>query len=311
MITYNTNYPILTASDVPVLLLTFNRPHLTSKILSALKSIQSKKIYISSDGPRLSHPEDLQKCKEVQGIVEKIDWECEIHTNFYDENLGVKNAPVSGINWFFENVEAGIILEDDCLPNDSFFRFMAEMLDYYKDNDQIMMVSGSHHLSSETDEYSYSFGSYSSIWGWATWKRAWRLNDVQIQSWPKIRNSKEYKSLFNSASEASFFKRKLDDSYSGKIISWDYQWLFARFSNKGLSVNPSVNMVSNIGFGLDATHTFNNKNSLAFTKTEDMKFPLNHPPHIRIDCLKDTQRFRKTHRPGIIGIVKKIIERII
>jgi len=241
-----------------VLFLVFNRPDTTKKVFEAIRGVKPPRLYIASDGPRINRLGELEKVKSVREIVSKIDWDCEVKTLFREENLGCKYAVSSAITWFFEHEEQGIILEDDCLPNSDFFRFCDEMLCRYKENDTIWVITGNNFQNGVVrGDGSYYFSRYNHVWGWASWRRSWSKYDVEIDAWNEWKISIEFNKYFNNKRERNYWLRAFDDVKSGKIDTWDYQWTFCVFKNNGLTVTPNINLVENIGFGKDATHTKN------------------------------------------------------
>lgn len=238
----------------PILFLIFNRPDTTKRVFAEIRKAKPQRLFIVADGPRIDKVGEEGKCREVRMITEKIDWKCDVKRLYRDKNLGCRKAVSSAIDWFFENVEEGIILEDDCLPNPSFFRFCEEMLRRYRKNNKVMHVGGSNYQKPENqNSNSYYFSKYSHIWGWATWKRAWLKYDVNIESWHK--KKKLLNKFYDSFKEKFYWTVIFDATYRNKIDTWDYQWLYTCWVNEGLSVNPGVNLIENIGFGNNATHT--------------------------------------------------------
>ena len=255
--------------DTPILFIVFNRPGNTKIVFDEIKKIKPSKLYIAADGPRENNSNDKINCLEVRNIVERqIDWDCEVKKLFRDENLGCKNGVSSAITWFFENEEYGIILEDDCLPDISFFRFCKELLEYYLNDNRIMMISGDNfQTNNKLDKDSYCFVRYSYIWGWATWRRAWKYYDVNISKFPEFKRQAERNNVFLSNDEKEYWLNIFQSVYEGKIDTWDYQWCFTLFSQNGLSIIPNVNLVSNIGFAQAGTHTLSANNPMANLKT--------------------------------------------
>jgi hypothetical protein len=240
--------------DTPILLIVFNRPEQTRKLMDRIRGIRPKNLFIAADGPRKNRPGDFEKCAEVKKIaISAIDWECEVKTLFREENIGCGLGPSEGITWFFSQVEMGIILEDDCLPSVSFFGYCAELLDRYKNDDRIMMVSGFNHLGKWHDDSIDYFFSEGSIWGWATWKRAWSKFDFKLSSYMQLPGKNYLNDIIESQNPG--FIRAYEGILNGASDAWDYQWHFARLVNNGLSIMPSVNLVENIGFDENATHT--------------------------------------------------------
>lgn len=259
----------------PVLFLVFNRPDLTQKVFERIREVKPKRLFVAADGPRPDVPGDVQLCSRTRQIIEKVNWICEIKTLFREDNLGCKNAVSSAIDWFFEHVEAGIILEDDCLPHQTFFRYCGELLEYYKDDPRVMHISGDNFLQGRhTITSSYYFSKYPHVWGWATWRRAWLL----FHEWDKKLSGLDIDfRIFKSQSERNFWLDLLEQLQSHRMdYTWDYQWALTCLANKALCVMPKSNLVSNIGFGQDATHTQGNS-WLANLPVTSMDFPLIHP----------------------------------
>ncbi len=294
----------------PILFIIFNRPDTTIRVFNEIKKIRPAKLYVVADGARENKIGEKNKCEETRKIIEQIDWECEVYKNYSDINLGCKKRVSSGITWFFEKEERGIILEDDCLPNNSFFKFCEEMLDKYQHDERIGMVSGNNfQFGKIKNEYSYYFSRYSHIWGWASWRRAWNKYDVNISSWPKHKEEKKLNSILDNKKDAYYWTSIFDDVYNNKIDTWDYQWTYTFFINNFLDILPSNNLISNIGFGqTESTHT-KNKSKFNEMKTEELLFPLNHP--VKIDRnIKSDKMTQKYNYPFWRYLIKKIILKI-
>jgi hypothetical protein len=274
--------------NTPILFLVFNRLDTTQKVFDAIREVKPKKLYISADGPRENRIGESEKCLALQNtILKQIDWDCDLSTNFRTKNLGCKLAISSGIDWFFKNEEKGIILEDDTLPHHSFFRFCEDLLEYYKADRRIMMISGDNFQFDRKDtEYSYYFSRYTHVWGWATWRRAWAHYDVDIKSWPKIKTNNLLLNILDNKKEACYWMNIFEKVYKGRIDTWDYQWLFACWLHGGLTILPELNLISNIGFGGSATHT-KGKSEVADLKSKEVIFPLSHPPHVSRNVIAD------------------------
>lgn len=267
-----------------VLFIVFNRPDTTQKVFDAIRSAKPKKLYIAADGPRVGNIRDLSRCKEVRDIVYHIDWPCEVFKLFRDNNLGTKYGIAEAINWFFSNEEEGIILEDDVLPMPSFFQFCDEMLDYYRNSPMVSIISGNNNISPYcVSNESYFFSKYAFLWGWATWRRAWQYFDITMDKWPNWKDSDAFKILSDdNRYYYHHWKSLLDDVYKEKINTcWDYQWLFNHWQNGFLSVIPKNNLIKNIGFGDDATHTFGvTPDYMKKAIPENIIFPLVHPKDV-------------------------------
>lgn len=239
----------------PVLFIIFNRPDTTEKVFEEIKKAKPLKLFVAADGTRTDKENEAEKCQQTRNIIEKIDWDCEVKTLFRDNNLGCKNAVSSAITWFFENIEEGIILEDDCLPTQSFFRYCEEMLEKYRYNERIMHISGENPINREFGEASYYFTKTAHIWGWASWRRAWKLYDVEMKSYSEFIKNNKINEVFERDYHRKYWLKVFNRVTEGKINTWDYQWMYALYRNNGLSIIPNKNMISNIGFNTEATHT--------------------------------------------------------
>lgn len=279
------------ASVLPVLLLIFNRVDTAEKVISALRKIKPKRIYISSDGPRLMRgggtDEDVYRAREV---VKQIDWPCEIKTLFREKNLGCRLAVSSGIDWFFEYEDYGIILEDDCIPDPSYFRFCYEMLLKYKDDHRVMVVGANHFAGSNHNiSTSYFFSRYNHCWGWASWRRAWKFYDRNMERWPSLKETDWLLSVGNGNKNfQSYWTDIFEKAYSGKIDSWAYRWTFSCWTQNALTILPNANLVKNIGFNDGATHTKTGPHAKINMKLESLEFPLNHPTVMVRDFFSDS-----------------------
>lgn len=268
------NYQLKT----PVIFLTFNRPDTTKKVFEIIRQVRPPQLLVVADGARENKPGELEKCIAVRHIVNDVDWECEVLTNYSDINLGCKQRVSSGLDWAFSLVERAIILEDDCLPDISFFRFCEELLEKYQDDTRIMAISGDNFQfgRNRTDD-SYYFSIYNHCWGWATWRRAWQHYDVEMKLWAKINQERWLKNILVNPAAIRYWRNKFQNTYEDKIDTWDFQWTFACWMQNGLTVLPHVNLVSNIGFDSEGTHNNHSKHQLANIPTQEIEFPLQHP----------------------------------
>src|SRR5574341_1196424 len=264
--------------NTAVLFLAFNRPQMTKQVFKAIRRARPPRLYFAVDGPRENRLDDTQRIKDVFDFVMcQIDWKCEVKTLVREENLGCKHAVSSAINWFFENEERGIILEDDCLPSQSFFWYCEELLEKYKDDYRIMNISGYNILDGQIEyPFSYYFGHIGFAWGWSTWRRSWRHFDLAMSDWP------DFKALglhrFPPFSETR--NKIFEQTFHGEINTWDYQWNYAIAKNNGLSAIPIRSLIKNIGFGKDATHSPENGGVRALIENNECVFPLTHPEFI-------------------------------
>lgn len=274
--------------DTPVVLIVFRRPSLTQRVLERIAEVRPRKLFVIADGPRPDRPEDLAACRETRALIDRVDWPGEIIKNYSDENLGCGRRPATGIDWVFEQVDRAIILEDDCLPDPSFFRFCEELLERYRDDERVMQIAGATWKPRHRDlAASYYFSRFTTTWGWATWRRAWRHFDFHAQSWGVLRKTRWLQTLVPDEVAVRYWKEKFDGAYAhkGRLDYWDYQWTLACLLEGGLSIGPRENLVSNLGVGGDATHTIDG--TFTYTPSSALRFPLVHPkrvaPHRTLD----------------------------
>lgn len=265
----------------PVALIIFNRPDCTARVLEAIASAKPEKLLIIADGPRPGRQEDEERCAATRAVIKQVDWDCDVLTNFSAHNLGCGLRPASGLDWVFEQVEEAIIFEDDCLPHPSFFPFCEELLERYRNDERVMMIGGVNFLGEwKTPYQSYYFSYFGGSWGWATWRRAWNLNDYHMRMWPTVLETKFFEQIFPNPDHCQYWKNVFQAVYDNQVEGvWDYQWLLACWINSGFRIFPEVNLISNIGFRPDATHTFGNS-PMANMPTGRLEFPLKHPPFI-------------------------------
>ena len=241
---------------VPILLLVFNRPDLTAQVMSVLRRLRPKRIFVAADGPRPNVTGDTELCIRAREIATTVDWECELTTLFRDTNLGCGHAVSGAITWFFERVEEGIILEDDCLPSLSFFAFCADALERFRDDPRVGTISGDYFLPPALLlEQPYYFSKYFQIWGWATWRRTWRKYSFDLsfeseENWRKI-----LEEVHSAPLESKYWQEVLEGLNNGTVNTWDYQMMFISWRERFLHLMPTRNLVTNIGFRSDATHT--------------------------------------------------------
>lgn len=271
--------------NTPIIFIIFNRADTAQGVFNKIKEQQPPTLLVIGDGPRKTKSDDEKKIIETRKIIEQVDWSCKVYTNFSDTNLGCRKRISSGLDWAFNIVDRAIILEDDCLANNSFFRFSQEMLEKYETEEKIMMISGNNNSFMKPLE-SYYFSNYFHIWGWATWARAWKKNDINLSDWPELKKTDFIKKTFNKKSEQYYWSHYFDLLYSNQVDSWAVPWTYSCYKENGISIAPKYNLISNIGFGKNATHT---KTESIFSKTEskELEFPLIHPKRIEINSLFD------------------------
>lgn len=275
--------------NTPILFLVFNRPDTTQVVFNRIREVQPARLYIAADAPREGRDDEKLRCEEVKEIVSKVDWSCEVRHLYRDKNLGCKIAISSAISWFFEQEEQGIILEDDCLPDLSFFPFCEELLERYKDDQRIGHIGGNCFLPSIIKNgWSYDFCSITHIWGWATWRRVWKNMDVNFPFWEKYPERR--KSLFCNKWEEIYFNSFIPDALYHRhgLNPWGVFYYYMLRTQHQLSIYPSVNLVTNIGLGdPNATHTTKNAHKL-FVPSTPIHFPLKHPEYIM--CNREIDR---------------------
>ncbi|MEK6477327.1 nucleotide-diphospho-sugar transferase [Catalinimonas sp. 4WD22] len=279
----------------PILFIIFNRPKPTQQVFNAIKQAKPTKLYVAADGPRENKHEEAL-CNETRAVIQQIDWDCKVKTLFRDKNIGCGLGPKTAIDWLFEHEEEGIILEDDCLPSLSFFRFCEELLERYRHDTRIMHIGGSNFQYGyvRDPDYSYYFSYYSHEWGWASWRRAWKLYDFKISSYPEIKRKGYLDNYFSNYLEKIYRLSKTDKTLNlkdDKVNWWDYQWDYTKFINSGLSIVPNKNLVTNLGFGEDATHTKSGKDIRGKNLAKEIKFPLKHPTFVIRDNVSDKRYF--------------------
>ncbi len=282
--------------ETAVVMIVFNRYEKALRVFERVRGIRPKKLYIIADGPREDF--EQEKCEKVREIFNRIDWDCTVSKNYSKTNLGCSTRLFTGISSVFENENQAIFLEDDCLPDISFFKYCDELLDRYKEDNRIMLISGTNILTSWDTGASYHFSRLGGIHGWASWKRAWNHMDMSISLW---RSSETKRLLLKKLGAKQFYQRAkiYDKLLSSDLNTWDFQFGFARLINNGLAIVPSQNLISNIGFGKDSTHTFKKNSKAASLPTFDMKFPMKHPDVI-IEDIEYDNHFNKVLFPNTI-----------
>jgi len=242
--------------ETPVLFLIFNRPDTTEKVFSAIRAARPPRLYIAADGPRKEKIEDQDLCAETRRVVAKVDWDCQVFTLFRDQNLGCRTAVSSAISWFFAQEEMGIILEDDCLPDPTFFPFCEIMLKRYAHDTRITHIGGSNYQENiPRGDGDYYFSRLVHVWGWASWRRAWDHYDVDMKRWELFKRNGYLRQFFPDVRIRDHYMFVLEETYMKRFNTWDYQLFFSSLVQGGLSVIPNVNLISNIGYGPQATHT--------------------------------------------------------
>ncbi len=277
----------------PVALFIFNRPEQTQRVFAEIARAQPRRLLVIADGPRAAA--EAEQCSATRAILNQIDWECEVLTNLSETNMGCKPRMFSGLNWVFGQCEEAIILEDDCLPHPSFFRFCAELLERYRDEPRVMVISGNTYLLPKMQrriQDSYYFSHIPHTWGWASWRRVWDKYDLWVKQWAHLRATDWLAKRSRHPQFKTYWERIFDDSLRGATNAWDYQLTFELMAHDGLAATPRVNLVSNIGFGADATHTFDTESVYANVPAAELPFPLRHPPSIARNVAADDHTFQ-------------------
>jgi len=257
--------------NIPVLILGYNRPKHIKKLITSLKKIKPKNIFISLDGPKKNETDRI-KCHVVKNEIEKINWSCEIKKKYNLNNLGCRESVYKGINWFFKHNNFGIVLEDDCIPNISFFTFCEKINNKYKNNKKIFTISGTNFFNKKISN-DYFFSKYNHCWGWGSWKRAWKYYDNNLSFWNNWKNTNSWKLLHQDEIERKYWEKIFNKTKKRKIDSWAYVWTCSVWKNNGLTVIPKKNLIKNIGFDIGATHTLEKK--LNHLKAFSLKFKKN------------------------------------
>lgn len=310
----------------PVLLVIYKRPDLTRRALEVIAAAKPSRLLVAADGPRTEA--EAEACARTRAVVADFESPCEVVTQYAEGNMGCGVRVHTAISWGFSEHEELVVLEDDCLPNASFFRFCDEMLEAYRDDERVMHVSGDNFVGPAlSGPHSYYFSRYTHASGWATWRRAWRHFDWSVGRWPELKAAGLLESLFRDPYERRYWAAIYDRLVEGDREIWDYQWNLAMWSQAGFAALPSVNLVKNDGWGPDATHT---KDPMRWPETSDMG-AIRHPPFVvwnhRADAFTfdnnfggaemramDTPRarFRKAISPylGPARAVKRLLRRI-
>ncbi len=276
----------------PILILAYNRVDKLQKLISSISNeFTSRIIHISVDGPLKNKPEDVQKVAAVRNYVESLRNRHNLRVLLHEDNLGCKQGVIRGINWFFENSESGIILEDDCIPDNSFFSFCDTLLKKYATYDKVMHIGGSTAVSSSRLKYpNYYFSKLPPIWGWATWRRAWKLMDADMNNYEPILGSTYWEKVIPDEKVRRFYHGLFESVKQGEVDTWDYQWTYAVMKH-GLAAVPYRNLISNIGFDNDATHTKSANSRFANLPTSSIGMP-RHPLIIKRNVSQDMKVFQ-------------------
>jgi hypothetical protein len=274
-----------------VLFIVFNRPETTTKVFEKIRQAKPPRLYVASDGPREKHESDKENVKKTLEIATKVDWPCELKTLIRDKNQGCKKGVSTAITWFFENEAQGIILEDDCVPNSDFFIFCENLLNRYADEERVSAITGNNFQNDNwRGDASYYFSKYNHCWGWASWKRAWKHYQEDLLFWPEWKKSSNWSKYIADKVEQKYWENIYDKMYANEIDTWDYPWMASTWYKNGLTVTPNVNLVSNIGFGPNSTHTKDKSSSSSNMPTKEIG-DLIHPKLVQRNLKADRWTF--------------------
>jgi hypothetical protein len=293
-------------TEVPVALIVFRRPDTTRRVLDAIRRARPRQLFVIADGPREGHPTDAEQCRATRDVIAEVDWDCDVRRNYAEENMGCQRRVATGLDWVFDQVDRAIILEDDCVPDPSFFSFCVEMLDRYESETHIMTVSGNNFQPGRRTKYSYYFSRYMHCWGWATWQRAWHCFDVTMDQWPTVRDEDWLSEIFESPSAVSYWENILNQVFRDAIDSWAYVWQYNIWMRGGLNVLPEENLVRNIGFGDGASHT--RWGDSPANQVSSIEQPIRHPSvivrHRTADRYTQNHHFQKSLRQRLVRKMK-------
>jgi len=294
----------------PILFMIFNRPDLTAKTFETIRQAKPAHLFVSADGPRASREDDAELCQQTREIIEQVDWDCEVKTKFRDKNVGLQTAMSQGMGWFFEHVEAGIILEDDNAIDPSYFQLTAELLERYRDDERVMSIAAENCFLNETSyetSDSYVFSVLPTIWGWATWRRAWQHYDHSMSAWDTSESRAKVMAHFDRDHDRKYWGHEFGEAHSGRLKTCGYRWVMSCLARGGLHIIPYNNLSSNIGFDERASHTYNDSSPDANRSIQPIALPLVHPQEVARDkeaelAMMDARYQTKTwYRKNIIG----------
>jgi len=290
---------------VPIVLLCFNRPEKTRAVMKTIRAARPGRLYVVADGPRPGVTGETELCAQVRRIATDVDWPCEVFTDFAPQNLGCYRRVSSGLTWAFGQSEELIVLEDDCIAHPDFFVFCDQLLERFRGDARIFAVSGDNfQRSSSRGQDSYYFSRIFHCWGWASWRRSWQSVDLEMKDWPALRDGGWLESAFADQGLAAYFARAFEETYYGKNDSWAYRAAYSSLAHGRLNILPSFNLVSNIGFGPDATHT--QAAPRLARPVEGLTFPLTHPRFFIVDRHADGVTFAGPRR----SLVRRVLRRL-
>lgn len=295
--------------SAPVLMILFNRPDLAEQVFARVRQARPERLYLAVDGARDAsrHPADAERTAQCKALAARVDWPCELKTRFSEVNQGCGRGPSNAITWFFEHEESGIILEDDCLPETTFFPFCAEMLASYAADERVMHINGNNFAPADPARIygadSFGFARYAQAWGWASWARAWKHFDYDVTGIREESPETFATAGVEAVRHAAHRDRVVSTLEHHHHDVWDYQWQYAVMKHRGLCISPAINQISNLGFGDDATHTTDSTSFVARAKTAPLGFPLKYP--VRVEESPEVNRLYADHMLGEVGRYRK------
>ena len=291
------------ACKVPIVWCVYNRPDFTRQTFAVLRSVKPMRLLIVADGPNAEKPDDRIRCDEVQRIIQAIDWEVNVDINLAPANLGCRKRIQTGLTWAFDQVNEAIVIEDDCIPDPSFFPFCEQLLNRYETDRGVGLICGTNfQFGNDTGPESYYFSRYPLLWGWAAWRRTWDLYDADLTAWDRLRPTSWLADTLTDVLPTAYWRAIFDSVRSG-LDTWDYSLVFSCWRNQLLSVQPRCNLVRNIGFGADSTHTDAGQSIFSNMPTKPMSFPLTHPHHVERNDSCDL----RTERVAFSGTLRQRI----
>lgn len=273
----------------PVVLVVYNRPQTIAQVMAAVRAARPSSLFVVADGPRRDVPGDDARTRACRELTETIDWPCQVVRDYAPVNLGIRARMETGLALAFAHVEAAIVLEDDCVPASSFFTFCAGLLDRYRDDTRVMGIGGSRLTPSRPGRVdTYAFSRYPLIWGWATWRRAWQHYDGAMRAWPSLRDGGWLDTALESPVAVRYWSHVLEQNHRDPDArNWDAAWLLTCWRLGGLSVVPAANLVSNVGFGPDSSHTRDARSPLSRLPVHTLAEPWRHPSIVARDPEED------------------------